>query len=75
MNSNDNYDLEYFKMQIKHDYVNQTKGASILDEIENTSIRKTLHSLIQLKNSIPRHDLTSFDIMKTDYAPENPLYV
>jgi hypothetical protein len=62
-------------MQIKHGYINQTNGKSILDTIETTGVRKTLHSLIDLKNSIPRHDLTTFDIMKTDFAPENPLYV
>jgi hypothetical protein len=64
-------------MKIKQEYMNSNKnGGSIIDSVEQTSIRKTLHSLITLKNQIPRHDLSKFDILTTNFQPENnPAYV
>ena len=47
-----------------------------MESIESTSTRNTLHAMINLKNQIPRHDLTTFDIQTTNFQPEkNPAYI
>ena len=45
------------------------------NNLEGTALREFMRQLFILKNEIPRHALFSFDIMKTDYEPENPDYI
>jgi hypothetical protein len=63
-------DLAHYRETIRTQYYNQT-----ISDIEGTPLRKAMRALIDFKNSIPRHDLTDFDIMSTNFAPEDSSYL
>ena len=59
-------DREFFKEAIRKDYMASGEGAGqVLKDVESTNLRHLLEALIKLKNTLPRHGLSNFDIVDT----------
>ena len=67
---------ELYKQEIRKDYRGTLEGAGkVLGDIQSTNLRHVLEALIKFKNSFPRHELSNFDIVDSQFNPQSDSYI